>query len=370
MKKAIVLILAAAVIGFGAYKFNQSGKQASTGKPTINIGATLPLTGNLANVGISSQNSIRMALDKWKGKDTKYNYEVIFEDDGFEARKVAAITNQFVNINQVNAIFSIYSIGANVVSPISNKKGIIHMTCAYGSQPAEGFYNFNNITQYDETTERLLNELKKKGVKTIALLVSNNIGSTQQAEILARKIEEDGTIEIIGKELYNPGTRDFDLIIRKAMKNGEPDMFYIDGLAPEMNLAAKYILSITGKLNLTTINDFIETPDRKIFEGLWFVESAFGTDEFHQQYEEKYNDILFLCGANSYDNLDLLIWAYENTPLRDGEAIPNNEDVVNKLLTVKNRKGAIGDFFIDENGIMQSKSVVKVMKNNRAAAVD
>lgn len=73
---------------------------------------------------------------------------MIFEDDGFQARNVASITNKFVNINKVKSVFSVFSIGANGVSPITDKKGIIHMTCAYGSQPANGFYNFNNITQY------------------------------------------------------------------------------------------------------------------------------------------------------------------------------------------------------------------------------
>lgn len=366
MKRFVVLLLILIVAGVGIYSFDISETPNKSEKPTITIGATLPLTGNMANVGTSSKNSIAMALDKWKGKNTKYNYEMVFEDDGFQARNVANITNKFVNINKVKSVFSVFSIGANVVSPITDKKGIIHMTCAYGSQPANGFYNFNNITQYEDQTQKMLDELKRKGVKTIALLISNNIGSTQQAEVLEKKIKEDGNIRIIFKEIFNIGTKDFGMLIQKIVNKEEPDMFYVDGITPEASLVAKYVKQITGKLNLTTINDFIEDANRQPFEGLWFVESAFGTDDFHKQYEDKYSQPLYLCGANSYDNLDLLIWAYENTPLRSGESVPNNEDVVNKLLSVKNWKGAIGEFSVDKEGIMQSESSVKVIKNGRA----
>lgn len=93
MKKFVVLLLILIVAGVGIYSLKTSEIPNKAEKPTIRIGATLPLTGNMANVGISSKNSIAMTLDKWKGKNTKYNYEVVFEDDGFQARNVANCLN-------------------------------------------------------------------------------------------------------------------------------------------------------------------------------------------------------------------------------------------------------------------------------------
>ena len=196
------------------------------------------------------------------------------------------------------------------------------------------------------------------------MLISNNIGSTQQAEILENKIKQDGTIKIIGKEIFNPGTIDFRMIIQKIVANGEPDIFYVDGITPDATLVSKYLKEVTGKINLTTINDFIETPKRESFEGLWFVESASGTDEFNKKFENKYGEPVFLCGANTYDNLDLFIEACEKSEHCD------SDEVVNNLLSVNNRNGAIGKFSIDNQGIVQSEASVKKIENGKAIKVE
>lgn len=333
---------------------------------TVVFGASLPLTGNMAHIGVSAKNSLEMALNEWNKKGTKFKYKLLVEDDAFEAKKVASIVNKFVNVDHAKAVFTVFSIGANVASPITQNGHVIHMTCAYGSQPADGFYNFNNITQYDNQTDLMLMELKKRGIKSIALLISNNIGSTQQAEILEQKIKKDKKIKIIGKEIFNPGTKDFKMVIEKILARGTPDIFYVDGITPDANLVAKYLKETTGKINLTTINDFIETPERENFEGLWFVESASGTDDFNAKYEQQYGDQVYLCGANMYDNLNLLIEAYEQSETPDID----NDTVVERLLNVKNKSGAIGTFSIDGNGIVQSNATVKVIKNGKAIAVE
>ena len=201
--------------------------------------------------------------------------------------------------------------------------------------------------------------------KSIALLVSNNIGSTQQADILEQKIKHDKTIKIIGKEIFNPGTKDFKMIIEKILARGTPDIFYVDGITPDANLVAKYLKETTGKINLTTINDFIETPERENFEGLWFVESASGIDEFNAKYERKYGEQVYLCGANMYDNLNLLIEAYEQSETADID----NDTIVKRLLNVKDKQGAIGGFSIDENGIIQSNANVKVIRNGKSMPI-
>lgn len=366
MRRFLLILIAVIILGLCCLLIYKNHNKPKSDKPIIKIGATLPLSGNMSNIGDSSHKTLQMAIDKWNQQTSKYKYELVVEDDAFEAKKVASITNKLLTVDNVKAVLSVFSIGANVVSPITQRNNIIHMTCAYGSQPAEGFYNFNNITQYEDQTQLMLDTLKQKDVKSIIFLISNNIGSTQQAEILEEKIRADGSIEILAKEIFNPGTRNFKDIIQKTLRNGDPDIFYIDGITPDAELVAKYLKEETGIINLTTINDFIETANREIFEDLWFVESASGTDQFIKEFEDKYNQTLFLCGSNSYDNLDTLIWAYENTPLKDGFNIPDNEDVVKTLLSIKDWKGATGDFYVDEAGIFQTKSSVKIIKDGKA----
>jgi hypothetical protein len=77
-------------------------------------------------------------------------------------------------------------------------------------------------------------------------------------------------------------------------------------------------------------------------------------------YEDRYGEQVFLCGANMYDNLDILIESFEKT---EGN---NINDVVDDLLKVKDKQGAIGLFSIDEEGIVQSFANVKQIINGKA----
>lgn len=339
-------------------------KNEENAKPIIKVGASLPLTGNLSYMGVSAQRALQLAVDKWNAKDTKYTYKLIAEDDGFDTKRTAMNTSKLVYQDKVRAVFTILSTSANVASTVTKKEKVIHMTSSYGSQPAEGKYNFNNMTQYDSPTDLMLKELKKRGIKSIALLVSNNVGSFEQSEMLEEKIKKDGTIKVVGKHVFNPGTIDFRMIIQKITDKEAPDIFYIDGLTPDATLVAKYLRELTGKVNLTTINDFIETPKRDDFEGLWFIESASGTEEFNKVFEEAYGEPVFLCGANSYDNMDLFIEACEQSEHC------TSDEVADILLKVKNRVGAIGEFYMDERGVVQSTAAVKEIRNGKAIKIE
>ena len=60
-----------------------------------------------------------------KQKDTKYDYEVIFEDDTLQVNKAATIANKFINMDKVNAIINIWGVTAPVVAEVAEKNNTI-----------------------------------------------------------------------------------------------------------------------------------------------------------------------------------------------------------------------------------------------------
>ena len=368
MKKILILTVVVLLAGVGVWKYKSEivmPDKVLSGKPVVKIGATLPLTGNMADVGLSGQQAVQMAYGKWKEANTKYDYDLVIEDDALDAKRVALVANKFINIDHVNAILTMFSTGSNVVSPVANNKKIIHVTCSYGSQPAEGFYNFNNHTQYEENAKALIAKLKERGIKSISLFNQNNIGSLQQGEVLTDMLEKDGSIKILANETFNLDIRDFTMIINKALSYGKPDIFYFSGLSPSTLIFAKNLKTVTGELKLTTINDFTKYNDKTPFNGLWFVESAYGTPDFIKKFGDIYNAEPLNCGSNMYDNLDILIWAFENTAPRPGDAVPHSDDVVKTIHSIKNWQGAVGNISVDEAGIMQSKASIKIVKDGK-----
>lgn len=337
----------------------------NSSKPTIRIGATLPLSGAMSYIGEASKNTLEMALAEWQKRGTRYDYELVIEDDGLQSKKVNRNVNRLVNAEKVKALVTVLTPAAIEADTITNDKGIIHFSCAYGANPAKGKFSFNNITSNEAMADKMLEGLKKHNIKTVALVVANDRNSLRQTKALEDLIAEDGTITVSGKKVYNPGTKNFKKIIKKLLSNGEPDIFYVNGNTPDAALMVRDLKELTGKIKLTTINDFTEDKNRREFNGLWFVSSAVPTESFAAGYIEQYAAPLSICAANSYDNLRMLIWAYERTPKRKGEELPDNEDVVKTILDVRDWHGANGTFKVSPEGIMISKPELVIIKNGR-----
>ena len=94
MKKVLLsLLMATSLVACG----EKTKAPATPEKPTIKIGATLHLSGNQAHIGNSAKNVLNMVMDKWQQRDTKYNYQIIFEDDMVQPKQAALNTNKFIN---------------------------------------------------------------------------------------------------------------------------------------------------------------------------------------------------------------------------------------------------------------------------------
>jgi len=74
-KKLISIVGIVGVIAIVVFILN-SFESKNTNKPIIKIGATLPLTGDVAMLGQNSKKAIELALRDLG--NTKYSYEVVY----------------------------------------------------------------------------------------------------------------------------------------------------------------------------------------------------------------------------------------------------------------------------------------------------
>ena len=358
--KKIFLILCAVLAIWGC-------DREKSDKPVVKIGVSLPLSGDAASVGIANQKSMLMALSDWK--DTKYRYELIFEDDRLQPQKAAIIAQKFAHQDKTNATVSVWGIAAPVMADTAQQNEQIHMTCAGLSDVSKPYYIFNNYTQYGAIADALIAKFKKEGIKKIVYVLNNNQVSVAQSDYIKKALEKVG-IETIATELYNSDERDFRTSITKLNKL-HADYWLMFMLMPGTKLFIEQFFQITGNKNLTSIDSFHEMPHEyyDLVEGLWYVKSANGTPEFAERFVSETGVNMESCVGNSYENINLLIWAYENTDLADGEVIPNNKNVAAKLYSVQNRNGAIGQYSIDSDGIIQSKASIEQIKNGNPVVV-
>lgn len=363
MKKCLLILIIVMALTSCDKEQDAHDKKISE-KPVITIGATLPLSGNLSYVGIGAQNALNMIIEKWQQKDTKYNYQIVFEDDVVKPQQAALNTHKFINVDKANVVVSVFGIVDRAVDEIANQNNVISLSCSYGKDVVPE-YGLNTAPQNKEIYASALQELKKRNVKTVALLGSNAAVSNVLLGYAAEHLPSDG-IEVVFNDRYNVGETDFRLSIQK-MEQSAPDYYLIFGVEPMNSIFVKQYHELTGKNNLASLGSFanISLDVFPPIDGVWSVYQLSSNEDFEKAYFNKYQNRVEVCSANLYDGLDMIIKAFESTPKKEGATVPNNADVLQTVKNFKNWNGTLGKIEIEPNGIMQIDVQVRVYKDGQ-----
>ena len=361
MKKLLISVLAALSL--------VACSEEKSDKPVVRIGATLPLTGAFAETGESAKAAINMALEKWKNKDTKYDYKIFFENDSMNPKQATLNTQNFISTKNVNAVVSVFGVVDRPVDDIANKNQIISMSCSYGKiQVPE--YGINNCAQNKQVEEVLIPKLKKEGIKTVALVMAQNPFSLTVGDYFEKALPKHG-IKVVAYEKYNMDMRDMHASIQK-MELLKPDYYLTFATCPLTDIFVKQYKEITGKNNVSSFGSFPEmNPDMfKYVEDLWTVYTIAGSDKFEQDFANATGGKKTKnCTANSYDNIDVLIWAFENTPVREGQTVPDNADVIKTIKSLKNYAGMAGTLDFSD-GVAKPDAQLRMYHNGKFIRIE
>jgi branched-chain amino acid transport system substrate-binding protein len=340
-----------------------AAESTTPSKPVVKIGVTIPLTGDLAYAGEGVRNAVTMALQALP-PDTKYAYQVVFEDDGLEAKRAASAANKMISTDKVDALISYSSGTGGVVSPIAEQNKILHFGIAIPSI-ADGDYNFMHATPPEEEARLMVAELKKRGLKKVAGIFMNQQGVLAMRDSFVQEIK--GTdITLVTDKIVNPGEKDFRGILAKA-KAQNPDVYLIISFTPQLEILAKQIKEAGITQPITSIEGFSLSNEPSLFEGLWYVDSATANSRFDAQYQARFGKPLNWGVANAYDAFNLIVYGYEHS---NAAAKPATIDVAKTLYTVRDYDGVLGKLSIDDKGLVFSKATVKMIKDGKSVLAE
>ena len=348
-------------------------EQSANEKPIIKIGATLPLSGDSAEVGESARAGLVMVLDELNKGNLKYNYQLVFEDNQMNPQKVAITVNKMVNVDKVKAVLSFWNLMGNVAAAMADKYGVFSLTCGIGEDSTKGKYNFNNYVSVEGEAKALVDQLKKRNIKTVALFVDNS-AMRLEFEAVKKLIDDNSGMEVVFEEFFNPGEKDYRTAIAKAsLKN--PDMYVYSGYNPSTFIFMKQLKEITGRNdNVTSMGIFADLPtkDRVIVEGLWYVDDDLnGTPEFQRRLLKEKGVVSQSCTGNTVANLQILVAAYENAKVAEGEEIPSNESVRKWIFdNVKNYDTYGGRVTVVREGLFDKKPSISKMVNGQVVKAE
>ncbi|MES2225457.1 MAG: ABC transporter substrate-binding protein [Patescibacteria group bacterium] len=358
--KIVAVLVVLALIAFGISLISRPKSDT-----TVVLGATLPLTGDLAFLGEGYRNGMNLALSELG--DTKFKYKIVFEDDKFDPATGATTANKLISVDHADGLFSFGSPVGNVVSPLAQKNNIVHINgIASDQNVAKGDYNFVHWTPPYEESKLLISELQKRGISRVAIFVTNQPGALAVADQVSTDLKTSG-IQLVGYETINPGETDMRSHVAKVA-GSKPDMYILLSMSPELEILTKQIKEQGITTPLTSIESFEWTTQPQMFEGMWYINAADPSPAFVEKYKTAYGQSPTVGAANGYDAVMLFVHAVETSAQGTGK--PSEEDIKNALLNVRDYSGAVGEHLsVDRDGLIVSKAVVRIIKDGKPVTV-
>lgn len=330
-------------------------KTDANAKPVIKIGAMYPMSGDGAAFGAAAKNAADIFFAEFNQKPHKFGYEVIFEDNQYDLSKQARIVQKLMHTDKVDVLISVMSNFGAVVSPIAEQNKIIHFSVATDPTVANGFYNLITSSNPDGEADLLYRQLVEKGAKKVDVVIVNATGPESMLDYFKQKVDQGKEIEI-GQTFYvNADERDFRLMLRKIQKNN-PDYIVAQLAMPTIDVFMKQYNESEINIPVTGIESFTYLQNRKLAEGMWYVDAAPATDDFVKKYQAA-------TGSATTDYAEYMDFILQMITLGyEGAETTDKEQVINYIQNNSaGQNTAVGIITTEANGILNGQPVVKTI---------
>lgn len=204
----------------------------------IKIGSQISLTGNLARVGNTTLDGIKVAVEeaneKYKGK---YKFELAVVDDETSPAKAVAAVEKLAS-DGVVALSGGY--GTNIVGPASGAAHDLHIpyitSGALGNElTARGYNDYFQIVSlagYSKAIVGYIEAVRKEVKVDVASIVHlENESNTDIAKMVAAALERDGVkVHLHG---FAAGGGNYTALLNRVRLQDKPDVLFIAGYENE-----------------------------------------------------------------------------------------------------------------------------------------
>lgn len=278
---------------------------------TIKIGALLPITGPISDIGESYKNGIEIALENYNNDPNhKQQINIIFEDSMGTAGQGVIGINKLISVNKIDYAFIGPTQVVSATSPIifDNKIPTFIITPSPGiSNNNTYMYNFFSYTS--DYGEIVAKDLNSKQISGVSLIVYASDAGTSFVNAFKKTYTGKYTLDTVNLE-----QQDFRTEILKAKNNDLNAIVFVDFPGPNiifLNELLQLNVSISTYImfgNEDNINKSAK-DSLKIIEpyASWFVFSDKAYPDFIKKYEIKYNKTPYAESAYAYNSMSIML---------------------------------------------------------------
>jgi len=370
-----IWIAVAVVIGVVAVALLVTQPWAPSSK-TVNLGATFPLTGEVASYGQKAKRGIEMAVEDQNAKGGILGKQITvdFQDDRNDKKEAVSIMTKFATIDKVPVVFGSAGSGVSLaIAPLANRYKVILISPISSSSQLStdgGDFFFRTCPADDLQAEVLSKWVFDSGAKRVAVVYTNNSWGKPLAEGFQKKFEALGG-QVINTEGVQENTADFRTIIVKLKGMENLDAVVSPTYPKEGGVFVRQAKELGLNVPLFGGDNWGSPEFRNIAgeaaEGVFYTAPSENTSptfsEFAQRYKAKYGEEPDVFGAYSYDAAMAIFKAIEAAGSTDAAKVRG------ALLKVS-FDGVSGEIAFRSNGDLQSEAFAKkTIKNGQAVNI-
>lgn len=327
-------------------------------KPMVKIGISLPLTGDISHIGNAIKSALLMAQSDIPS-NSKYKYEIVFDDDSYELRKIANNVKKQVSMDKVDAILSLFDGASSVIAPISENSKIPNIGCTWGAEFYKKYdYSFNHWSRPETQAKAFIKLLNDNNIKSFSIVMLNYASTAEIVEHVKTTAKDKG-IKITSVNIINGGEKDFRMTIEKIRKQ-KPDAIMLQMLDPELGIFTRQAFQANLDVPYVAIDQLQTAANKELLNGAKFVLSLDGSDAFKADLAKRTKLPAYPCVANLVDAFNMIVNVYENSDVR-----PNSETLKDKLYKIRDFDSVLGvKVNVDGDGIIDSPLIRAKIENS------
>jgi branched-chain amino acid transport system substrate-binding protein len=341
----------------------------------IKIGAILPLTGNLAFIGVPEKRGLEIAVEEinQKGGINDQRLEIIFHDSKGSPKEGVTVANKLINTENVKIIIGSTTGVNKAIAPLSEKYNVLLFSQSMDqSIPKASKFIFSIYPSLENQAATISEYIRKKGYKKLAALCLNDVSMAEQINLIEENLDEY-SIHITTKETYEITGREFRSKIRK-IKNYNTDALLLFGygsLYPtifKQLSEMKYDKPVIGNpafLFSSATEKGTDIYKNAVFASFPRTLNDYKMENFARRYREKYNEEMprYIDPIYFYDVVNIIAQAVGKVG-----SSPNN--IADYIAGLDNYSGLSGNIKIFKDGTSKVPLKMAQYKNGEVEFVE